>query len=223
MDRFPYIRTLLNIRLDMLEEVKTIIDVGAYDGVYAGELGREYPSAKVHAIEPCEHLWKLITKNTSNNVILHKLAIHDTEGKIKLFQEKSIGVDKKPSQSNTIIKAESHGLNKEVEVISKPFSIFCKENKINDIDLLLINAEGAEYKMFFDKYSIEYILKCKIIDLSMHGKSNYFNSVEYAKKRYDINKCLKDSGYNLLFGDFIDSKENLAARHIRQVWTKGVR
>ena len=212
MDKYPYIRTLLKIRLEIIQDVKTIIDVGAYLGEFLKDLSQGWPQSTIHAIEPLHDCAVRIKELNCSNVIIHEMAISNRNGRENFHYE----LKEKPTASGSIFETDT-GLKKEVPCMT--FASFCDTNKIEDIDLLLINAEGAEYLMFEDEASREKILRSKIVDLSMHGKNFFFNTKEYAQKRLDINNFMISSGYKIIYGDAITGL-SLAPRHVRQVWIR---
>lgn len=222
MDRFPYIRTLLQIQLDRLHKKElTIIDIGAYKGDYEVELAENYPKSKVYAIEPDEKCLKELIKNTQhlNNVIVKKLAINTYNGEVTLYCKKK----EVASASNTIYKDMQNGSEFfEVKVPCITFDSFCDTELIRDIDLLLLNAEGVEYDMFYHEPSLQKILKSAIIDLSMHGKSIDFNTKDYAQKRVHINDVLFNNGFELVYGERL-TQPMAYNYHLRQVWVNGAR
>ena len=219
MDRFPYIRTLIKTRLEMNSKLMNVIDIGAYDGSFAADLAKTFPNLTVHAIEPCRYCWPLIEKEMRSlpNMKLHKLAIAERNGKVKLFED---NFSSRPAISSTIIPQVKEGLSKESTVDCMTLDTFCEKNNIKNIDLICINAEGAEYLMFEHFASLDYIMKSKIVDVSMHGKSLHFLTEYYAKLRHKISETFEQKGYNILFGDRIKSDNNIAVNHIRQVWAK---
>ena len=215
MDRFPYIRTLLKIRLKELNNVKTIVDVGAYTGEFLKDLSKDWPDSIIHAIEPDDKCAEEIRRISlvHSNIKLHRLAISSKDGEVTLYSENKDG----PSASNTIYEKllDHRELTIKSQIPCMTFKSFCDTKGIDDIDLLILNAEGAEYEMF--ECDREAIVKSKIIDLSLHGKSFFFNTKDYAQKRLDINNFLISSGYKIIYGDVITSLI-LAPNHIRQVW-----
>lgn len=217
MDRFPYIQTLIQIQLGKIKNVRTIIDVGAYKGEFLKILNSLCPEVTIHAIEPDFKCANVISEIQNPNIILHRLAITLYDGEVILYSEDKDG----PSASNTIYDGllDDRELTNKAKVPCMTFKTFCDTEKINDIDLLIINAEGAEYEMFEHESSREMIFRSKIIDLSLHGKSFFFNTKDYAQKRIDINNHLMRNKYKIVYGEIIKDLR-MSPNHIRQVWIK---
>jgi FkbM family methyltransferase len=221
MDKYPYIRTLIKTQLNQLKRINTIIDIGAYTGDYAKELALTYPSAIVHAIEPYNTCTNIIREkcNVINNIKIHELAIEDYNGNANLYYEEKSNPEKPSLSSSISSDAKTNNVNAcNVKCVS--LFHFCEINNIKEIDLLLINAEGSEYNIFLHEPSQIIIKNTKIIDLSLHGKSFLYATEEYSKKRCSINKFLKKSGFELLYGEYISDPTIIHTKHIRQVWRK---
>jgi FkbM family methyltransferase len=224
IEKFPFLNTLVNIQLDRIigrKNVRTIIDIGAYDGTYCLYMSRLYKEAKIYAIEPSKQTFKLLKRNTSNcpNISRYRLLISDTNERGKLFVESK---SKAPSQGNSVF---ADFMNKkqsvtEESVKSSTLSDFCKDNDIGDIDLLIMNCEGGEYKVFEHASSLLVFERVRILNLALHGKSKLFLSKEYTEKKKYINQCLTIMKFKLVYGNDLNGLDELPKGHIQQLWIR---
>jgi FkbM family methyltransferase len=69
--------------------VRTIIDIGANRGQFAGKIMQTFPEAQIHCIEPLSEPYKLLRKwaeSISTDISLHNVALGNYEGDIKMNQ-----------------------------------------------------------------------------------------------------------------------------------------
>lgn len=146
MGRYDQGTTRLVERL--LKPGMTVIDVGAHVGYFALEFARLVGAeGKVYAFEPdssnLELLMKNISLNTYGNISTHKQALAEHSGWARLFlnskgsDRHSLLVDKEqPPQNQNTTEVETLSLDEFLEELDWP-----------TIDLLKIDAEGAEYSI----------------------------------------------------------------------------
>lgn len=131
----------------------TIIDVGAHIGIYTLKAAKNVGKrGRVIAIEPENRNFELLVKNVKinryKNVIPVKLALSNFEGKARLYiksltlshsLQKDVEIHKECASARKIIDIT------EVTVMS--MSNLMNELGILKIDLLKIDAEGAEFEV----------------------------------------------------------------------------
>lgn len=165
----------------LINEKDTVIDVGANIGIYSilaskkvGELGR------IYSFEPStwarERLEKNIKLNNSKNINISSKGVSNKSGKIDFYiceddAYNSIGeVPMRP-----VIKKEV------IDVIS--LDDFCKEYKIEKVDILKVDTEGADY-------------------LVMQGAMTILNSVNSPVIFCEVNKNIK-KGFNFTIDEYL--------------------
>jgi len=205
-------------RFFKVEEGDIVVDIGASVGPFTYSIV-DYKPSKVYCVEPHKELFKTLKKNLSkhNNIEYINIAIGDKDGTFEtdgLFKEED---------KDTMGRIET------VECIK--FDTFIKQNNIEKIDFLKIDAEGAEYHVFNDE-NIEWIKNnvSKIVgewhthDADTKAKFAYFReniltqfeSFEvYSADGYDIKKELYQDHflkYYINFTVYIDNtkKKTLA-------------
>ncbi len=213
MDRFPFTKTLLQIQIERLQ-CRTVVDIGAYEGNSCVPMASYHKKMKIHAVEPysvnCEMLRQKCVG--MDNVTVHQLAISNVCQQVPLVMPEG-----KAKTSASLFGASPNV----VEVESQTLNVFQVKNRIDQIEVLLMNCEGAEF-LIFDHPRSKTVIRnqVKILDLSLHGKDFAFLTEEYAQKKKNINDFLVDCGMHLVYGERITDIERLGTGHIRQVWVR---
>ncbi len=128
---------------DLTINPKVIFDLGSNSGISALYFKLSYPEAKIFCFEPNSLVFNRLLKNTkqySDDIICQNVAVADFDGLKKFY------ICKKNSLSSSFSKRESEGEYSEVMVKSIPSLL--KELKIDKVDLMKFDIEGAEFKMF---------------------------------------------------------------------------
>ncbi len=138
-----------------------IIDVGAHIGTFSMYSAIKFPSAKIYSFEASNDTFSLLQKNITENRLSDKIkifhqALCGNDGSVKLYHNVIDG-----NWGHTISKNVSSSFEI-VEGIS--MSTFVSSNKINDIDLIKFNCEGAEFDIILNcPEAILAKIKCAII------------------------------------------------------------
>lgn len=167
-----------------VEENDLVVDIGFNYGLFSMN-SLKYKPSKIIAFEPNPNLIKTFTNFFKTSIVeLHQKAVSNKNGKTIFYENMDPGM----STIFQNINIENVGNSYEVDIIS--FNDFIIENKIEKIDFLKVDCEGAEYGIF-NSISNEYL-------------SNYINKVaiEFHHNILDvkvqtlINK-LQDNGFNV--------------------------
>lgn len=120
---------------------KVIIDAGANVGYSAVWFASKFPNAKILAIEPEKSNFDLLKTNTINRLTIIPI-------KAGLWFEKSFLKihDSKSGSWAFETRIPKKGEKTDVETVTIPELII--NYKLNQIDLLKIDIEGAEYELF---------------------------------------------------------------------------
>ena len=165
---------------------KVFIDIGANIGVATVIMALLNPESVVYSFEPIKEVYDILCKNIEinniKNVISVNCAISNKTDTVILH--KFLGF----SGASTICADQStfnnhYGSTSETTVICLSFDEFIEDRKIDNIHLLKIDCEGAEYDILYDSKH----LKC--ID-NMVGE---FHDLEYNKT--PRNECIKLQEY----------------------------
>ena len=119
-----------------LAHATTVVDVGANIGAAVAFFKSRRPSATVHAYEPDPHTFRKLERNVADlpGVTLHRAAIGAADGRVTLFSSPNSW------DSSTVV---AHGQG--VEVPCLRLATARREAQVDHIDLLKIDAEGAEF------------------------------------------------------------------------------
>lgn len=132
-------------------QVKTIFDVGANRGDFTGEYVRSYPDAQVHCFEPnpttCETLRNRFKKFP--HVIIHNAAVSNDNGTADFCCNKECATDSllppAPGWKEWVDgKSDALLLESRIPVKTITLDQFCRDQSIDEIDILKIDTQGAE-------------------------------------------------------------------------------
>ena len=157
-----------NIDLEILaclkfvkKNLKTVLDIGAHQGVYTSKLIEYYPNAKYHLFEPCKKnvfLLNKIFKNNSN-IKIYNFALSSKNKRSILYSP----ADK--SLLASLVKRDwSHHkiyFDNQQTVSSRRFDSINKKIKFSSIDYCKIDVEGHEIEVL--KGFGKFIKKIKLI------------------------------------------------------------
>lgn len=150
------------------DSAKEIIDLGANIGLSVLFFAERYPDAHITAVEPEKKNFELMAQNLhgyKDRVTLMLGAIWPYDGEVQLVdhdeREGYLGAWGERTQS-TISNP-----SKAVKAYSLP-SIMAYVN-IDQIDILKIDIEGAEYDLFNDRYE-SWIDKVKLLIIETHDR-----------------------------------------------------
>lgn len=166
------------------ENVKKIIDGGAYTGLSTFYWAKTFPNAQVVAIEAERSNFDLLKKNVLinnlSNVDIHNKAIWSHEEQLCITREK---MDKRPWAFAVEIRNEQQ--TDEISGIS--LSKLRADLSIDTVDILKLDIEGAEREVFLEDNKIGEVLEnTKVIICELH----YFD-----KTKDDIIKKITGFGY----------------------------
>lgn len=194
-----------------------IIDVGANKGQSIDLFLKINPNAIIHAFEPNNDLFELLTKKYKNNknVFLYAFGISKTNGnKIfhqNIFDYTSSFESVNKNSKEVIKKARILGV-KPTDLISKSYQVttirlidFINEKKLVNIDVLKIDTEGHEYEclegLFYDnefnKHFIKYIQIEKL-------NNDMYDSSKDSCRLLEENNFIKFKSFHHGFGNFDD-------------------
>ncbi len=162
-----------------------VVDIGAHIGYFTLFAAKRSKDGKVFAFEPSKKSFSLFKKNIKinnyKNIISEEIAIAKIKGKQILY------LDKNNEISNTIYKQQESLDEKEINTITLQ-NIF-EKYKIEKIDFLKMDCEGAEFEIVMNTPSI-ILDKIQKISMEIHEEI-----VPYTKEI--MMKRLKKHGFNV--------------------------
>ncbi|MBK9284223.1 MAG: FkbM family methyltransferase [Sphingobacteriaceae bacterium] len=124
----------------------TIFDVGANIGWYSNHLAKKLPTSKIYAFEPIPEtharVKNNIALNQSNNVTLNNFAFSDKIQTLTFYYSPTI-----TGASSSANITENENMQK-LECKANTIDNFVQENKIDKIDFIKCDVEGAEFMVY---------------------------------------------------------------------------
>lgn len=126
-----------------MQDYRTIIDIGANMGSFAVYAALTCPNAEIYCFEPEERNFEVLTQN---------IAINSLEGRVRAFQcavasssgDRVMAIGESPL--NSLVTLGTCRARQTVRCTTLR-DIF-KQNKMETVDILKMNCEGAEYEIF---------------------------------------------------------------------------
>jgi FkbM family methyltransferase len=127
--------------------LRIIFDVGANDGSYSLLLSKIFPAARIHAFEPVPTTYKAAEYELkgSINVALHKFGLYKENCTLDIYND-----SQNPNSQISSVYAEGladfYAINElqQTEIEVRTIDSFCEDYKIDNIDFIKIDIEGAE-------------------------------------------------------------------------------
>jgi FkbM family methyltransferase len=160
-----------------------VIDVGANIGVVTQYM-RDY-SKKVYAIEPCSEHFEALKKNKEfnnwDNVELFNMAIAGKDGTVEMHK---LG-------HNLTCNSYTNNYGQEKETVkAMAFDTFFEENKIDEVDFIKFDVEGAEDDILRSEGFKKIADKVKAIEVEFHHPTwmdlvRYMENLGFKARRYE--------------------------------------
>jgi FkbM family methyltransferase len=168
----------------------TVVDIGAHYGYFSIFAAKNTaPDSTIYSIEPSQQNFNTLKKNLSDcniqNVIPFQMAIGGENGTLDLFTGRSI--NHSLIENYALLGKEKKTQKVEVKTLEN----FIIENKIEHIDFLKMDCEGAEYAILFNTpHSV--FDKVSVISMEFHDMKNEKFTAD------EILKILEDSGFEIV-------------------------
>lgn len=182
-----------------VEEGDTVVDIGAHVGIfstYASELSK---TGKVYSFEPFIDNYNRLklhkSLNNKSNIITTNCGIDGDTGKKVLY------VHSKNSGANSLLKGKD--IKKEIEIETIKLSDFCEKEKIDKIDFLKVDCEGAEYGIFEKDESFLKIVDKIIMETHPFEGKSVFTILDtlkkYGFKIHNEDEVISDKELNMVY------------------------
>jgi FkbM family methyltransferase len=124
-------------------DAAVIFDCGGNVGQTVSNYRKLFPTAKIYSFEPSATLHAQLAQNTSTlgNVKPVRMAVADEPGESQFFEYNITGY-------NSMFRCTVAGVEllSECRVPVTTIDLFCVENKIDTVDILKLDIQGAELK-----------------------------------------------------------------------------
>ena len=129
-----------------------IINIGAHIGGFSIIAGKEIKNSRIYSFEPLKENYDLLNENIKlnkmSNIKTYNLAVSNRRGELDLFFQEG---DTGGAGISDIFPTKwfIEGRLKQTKVNCITLADVFEENKIDECDLLKIDAEGSEYKILY--------------------------------------------------------------------------
>lgn len=171
-----------------VEDGWTVVDIGAGIGDYCLYAAHGNPGVLVYAFEPYEDSYMLLIRNLAlngiENVHAFQKAIWSETGELQL--DLSTG---EPLQISSQSKSDQTRGDAKVTVDALPLQTLFTEKKIEKVDLLKMDCEGAEYEILLNTPP-EALQQIERIIMEYHD-------VDETRTHTVLTRFLQDQGYQV--------------------------
>lgn len=161
-------------------EVKNVIDCGANIGLTTLNFYKLYPNSKIIAVEPSGENFAMLEQNTSSykNVSLIKAGIWSKKTNLEIADDYNIGY-------NGLIVKET---DKPTDLHAITIQSIIEDYNIEVLDILKIDIEGAEIKVFETEEYKKWLPNVKVILIELHDFMIRGSSANFLKAiaQYDF-------------------------------------
>ena len=218
------------IQLNRLQKKDLVaVEVGAFKGDDAEVFYRNFGQRLTfYPIEACPvnfNYLKKRFKRFKKTIKLRNLIISNIDGKEKFYTAVCPKYKENiSSQANSLYKSFLNDKLwvedcREVKLPSLTLNTFCKIEEIDCIDLLKLNCEGGEYRIFSGR-KLPFLKKVSILDIAIHGKNQQFLQPNFIQQKRHINKRLVTYGFKLICGYNLNDLKFCPVNHVRQIWIR---
>lgn len=127
-----------------------IFDVGAYIGEVTKTYMEIFPGARIYCFEPYAESFRQLEKLSNNKMVsTYQTAVSDHTGKTKLYINTDLSCNSffsRPESGPVYYPEKARNID-EIEVNVTTIDSFCDIENIERIDILKLDAEGAEKKI----------------------------------------------------------------------------
>ena len=170
-----------------LENHHTVLDVGAFQGLWCEHLISKYPNLNVYLIEPLESAYKVLENKFHNhpNIQTKNVGVSIKEETVTVF-------DYGDSTSTLIRGGDSNDVTK---LKLQRIEDILNEWNLDTVDFVQINIEGAEYDILDNWILSKTIKKFNTIQIQFHNPP--IGPDDSDNRLLSIRNNLKGIGYTL--------------------------
>lgn len=167
----------------ILGSVSNILEIGANDGRDTLELALTFPNAQIHAVECDVRLIGLFHQRMHRfkRVHLYAFAAWDTERFIKFYSSSGTSMGSSSLLKPKLIKDLEPGISfdSDIPVLAAPVSKLIESIALNEIDLVWMDVQGAEFTILKDLQP--FLMRIKSIYLEVEHQEKYEGEALYSE------------------------------------------
>jgi FkbM family methyltransferase len=178
----------------MVNVPKVIFDIGANRGNTVIKYANLFPTAKIYAFEPFVGTFEILKDNVKDisNINIFNFAIAEKIGETVFYSNKN-------EDTNSILSSSKIGLSSDEQVKTigqtivntETIDSFCSIHKIDKIDILKMDIQGAELLALKGAIKLLEEKKIGLIYTETYFRRQYNNQPLF----HEISKFLADYGY----------------------------
>lgn len=184
------------------------LDVGAHRGETIRSILEHFPEAFIHAFEPDPDNFTALQETSGNlpRTKLYRLAMGDHPHQAKLLKT-HFSMSNSLLPASAALKSEAHKKVGEASITVVTLDDFCREQKIEKIDLLKTDCQGFDLRVLKGATKLLSERRIKLIQC----ESLFVEEYEGQGWFYEILRFLNDMGYApVSFGDLTRNKHHEA-------------
>lgn len=168
-----------------LNKNSIVLDIGGYTGVWASQILEKY-GCHIYILEPVPDFYEVIERRFSNcpNVSSKMIGVSSDINK-----EINIDLD---GDATLCLNDSPNG---DIKICLSPIEEILEDFDIQEIDLVQINIEGAEYSVLQEWLRSGIITRFKKLQIQFHE----VEGIECIIERHKIQNKLSDLGYTKVF------------------------
>jgi FkbM family methyltransferase len=180
----------------LLSDPKVIFDIGANRGDTAIKYSNLFSNASIYAFEPFIETFEKLINNVNGipKISTHQIAISDKKGETVFYSNKN-------EDTNSLLASSKIGLSSDeqvktigqINVITETIDTFCVEQKIDNIDILKMDIQGAELLALKGAAQLLAEKKIRLIYTETYFRRQYNNQPLF----HEISAFLAQYGYYL--------------------------
>lgn len=181
----------------------TVFDVGTNRGLYIDMFLEKPIKSTIHSFEPIQTLYSDLEGKygQKENVFLNKLCVSDSVGEVTFHELLNPETDGCSSIIERPVFKQRNWPYRTYTVNSVTIDDYCKNNKINHIDFLKIDVEGAEFSVvlgcqkMLEQGSVDMIqfeygntfddANVKLIDMFNHITKYFYEMFMYQNQKFE--------------------------------------
>ena len=171
--------------------IETIFDVGANIGQTSTELRKYFPNASIHAFEPINSTFEILSKNICHdrNVILNNVALGAEEKEITIFLQNESLINSLLNEVDIEVESKTMDRKQQTQKIQVlNGNRYCNSNNIESVFLLKTDTEGYDldvlmgFEEILSNHQISFILVEVTFNEDDLSHSSFYHVNEYMNK-----------------------------------------
>ena len=195
--------SVLNFVKNLLPENVNILEAGGFDGTDTLSMKKFWPNSTVYVFEPVYENYQIILNKISGykNIFAYPFAINIDYKYIEMLMSVN-SINSNIEGASTILEIgeymHDYGLDFSTKIIvpSIPLDVWKKNYKINPIDFIWFDLQGAE--LIALKSGINLLKDVKVVYCELNFSEIFKNQVFFD----ELNSFMENNGFKLIASDF---------------------